>query len=79
MKSLDVRTGKLIVMLIVNSDKDSTCKLQISTESMETASDIIQDFLGNHLKVTHLLSQCSFPDDMTYLNDEILKKINETT
>jgi hypothetical protein len=44
---------------------------------MEIASDIIQDFLGQFLKVTDLPSKATFPQEMSKLQ-EILDRIAES-
>ena len=41
---------------------------------MEVCADIIQDFVGNHMKVSELESEATFPGEMVRLS-EILNKI----
>ena len=42
---------------------------------MQTAADIIQDFVGQFLQVQELQSIAMFPKEMYRLNEEILEKI----
>lgn len=43
---------------------------------MEICADIIQDFVGNHMRVSELESQATFPEEMQKLS-EILEKIEQ--
>jgi hypothetical protein len=45
---------------------------------MDTASDIIQDFLGTFMKLREFKSKAHFPQDMLKLNEDILLKISES-
>ena len=77
-KAVNLRDGKAVTMAIENDEYQNSSTIQINTLQMEIASDIIQDFLGNFLKVSEFTSKCSFPHDMRTLNEEILQKIQES-
>jgi hypothetical protein len=54
------------------------CKLRIFTESIELASDLMQDLVADYLKILELESKARYPAEMERLNEEILKKIAES-
>lgn len=76
--ALDVRNGASLKIRIENNDRDSSSTLFVYTESMQTASDIIQDFAGQFLKVAELQSLAMFPKEMYRLNEDILEKIKQS-
>lgn len=65
-------------MKIETDDRESSSTLFVFVESMQTASDIIQDFVGQFLRVAELQSIAMFPKEMYRLNDEILEKIKQS-
>ena len=73
--AIDVRNGQPLKMRIESDDRESSSTLFVFTENMQTAADIIQDFVGQFLRVQELQSIAMFPKEMYRLNEEILEKI----
>ena len=73
--AIDIRSSAPLKIRVENDDRESNSTLFIYTESMQTASDIFQDFVGLHLRVTELQSLAMFPKEMYRLNEDILEKI----
>lgn len=48
------------------------------TEHLETASDVVQDFLFEFMQVQKFECKADFPSEMDRLNNKILSKIHES-
>jgi len=76
--AIDIRNSAPLKIRVENDDRESNSTLFIYTESMQTASDIFQDFVGLHLRVAELQSLAMFPKEMYRLNEDILEKIKQS-
>lgn len=75
---MDVRNGQPLKIRIENDERESSSALTIYTESMQTASDIIQDFVAKFLGVAEMESLAMFPKEMYRLNEDVLEKIKQS-
>ena len=50
-RARDLRNNENLRVRIVNDEASGKCKFSIYTQDMELASDIVQDFLGEFLKL----------------------------
>ena len=71
LKAVNVRDGGVVTITVDGN------AIKIGCQSMEVASDIIQDLLGRHLMVQDLSSKASFPTEMAVLQ-EVLERIAES-
>lgn len=75
-KAVCLRDGQLLgIRLEAN---DGTSLLHVCSNSMETASDVIQSLLGEHLHIDQALAVIDFPKDFEQL-DEVLDRIKQST
>uniref|UniRef100_A0A7S3CS79 BBS2 hairpin domain-containing protein n=1 Tax=Strombidium rassoulzadegani TaxID=1082188 RepID=A0A7S3CS79_9SPIT len=77
-KALDLRSGRVFSLSLQNDEQNNQAFLQMQCEDIETASDLIQDLLGDFLKVREFESEAKFPHLMEKLNNELLVQIQES-
>ena len=78
MKATKLSDGKPLQLQIQNDHEDNSSLVTLFTSSMETASDIVQGLLAEHLRLPSALAKVHIPSDQKVLERNV-DKIKEST